>query len=43
MMWVSSVIKRNKQDGKRALNYEVRKNELGQKDDHPKDPLNRSP
>jgi hypothetical protein len=26
---------------KKELNYEMRKNELGQKEDHPKDPLDK--
>jgi hypothetical protein len=27
--------------GERYLNYEMRENELAQKEDHPKDPLNK--
>jgi len=40
MMWVSSATKGNKQIRKGQPSYEVCRNELRQKEDHPKDPLN---
>ncbi len=38
-MWVSFATQGNKQNGKCQLNYKRYKNELGQKEDCPKDPL----
>ncbi len=38
-MWVSFVMERNKQDEKQAAELQMCGNELGQKEDYPKDPL----
>ncbi len=40
-MLVSYIIKITKKMGKWQLNYKVRENELGQKKDHLKDPLDK--
>jgi hypothetical protein len=41
MMWVSSQMEGNKQDGKRVIELQNARNELVQKEDYSKDPPNR--
>jgi hypothetical protein len=41
MMCISSQMEGNKQDGKRVTELQSVQNELVQKEDHPKDPLDK--